>query len=109
MEARSSQSSRTRRRNRVASFYLFSRYTHRAALRSGGSRGPVSVSIGSKEMALRFEWYYEPHVRLRDFFYDRSLSRGKKPSGSAQEERRCKLFGSSARRVGLSAAVPIRG
>jgi len=69
VEARSSQSSRTRRRNRVVSFYLFSRYTHRAALRNGGSRGPVSVSIGSKEMALRFEWYYESHVRLRGWFH----------------------------------------
>ena len=60
MEARSSQSSRTGRRNRFASFYLCSRYAHGAALPDGGSHGPVSLPFRPKKMAVSFEWYHEP-------------------------------------------------
>jgi len=56
----------------------------------------------------KVEGHPEPFSSLLTDIYDRSVSRGKKPSWGAREERRCKLFGSSARRVGLSAAVSIR-
>jgi hypothetical protein len=79
----------------------------------GNTRGQLAGSGDWVQVAEIFKTgqkiqkLHASHVRLPDF-HDRSLSRGKKPSWRAREERGCKIFGFVSARVGLSAAVPIR-